>query len=372
MIVLEYWEAINDQVDVSEIKTESDRVRLQVSGIVHGFRKSPLDFRDSGACNLDVACPLGNKYRDQINSVGILITDQGQRFCTGAMINNPRQDGLQLFLTAKHCIFQDTSRFIVGFNYQFKTCVSGGASFSGGLSMQTVQGIKLLASWDQSDFALLQILENIPDSYNVFYAGWTRENVAPVNVTGIHHPSGDVKKISHFSGQTTAASWNEYPKMYHWRIPAWTYGVTEQGSSGSPLFNERGRIVGHLHGGQSSCMVPKGFDAYGALLYDWDAAPSNKNRLKPFLDPDNRRVRGMSGNYYTSSKKGPVKEAMNKAFIELNEHDGPDAPIQEIVFDAVTVDIDEEKASAAAAAIGLSGGGDYGHHHLDQVKAVGA
>lgn len=320
VIILEYVEPIPEAVDPTTVKMESDRVRLAVNAVVHGFRKSPLDFQDSGTCNIDVACPEGNKHRDQINSVGIFITDQGQRFCTGAIINNPRQDGRQLFLTANHCIFQDTTRFIVGFNYQHKQCISGGMPSTSEPSMQTVQGMRLLGKWDRSDWALLEILENIPDSYNVFYSGWSRERVPPINVTGIHHPSGDVKKISLFDGTCEAAAWNELPNRHHWMVPSWTRGVTEPGSSGSPLFDNHGRIVGHLHGGQSGCDMLTGYDLYGALSADWDAAPNPASHIKTHLDPDNQRVLSMGGSYYTSSKKGPVsKEPHGKAITCKNQ-----------------------------------------------------
>lgn len=52
----------------------------------------------------------------------MLLTQDGTRVCTGAFINNVKRDGRQLFLTAKHCMNEDPSNFILVFNYQVETC----------------------------------------------------------------------------------------------------------------------------------------------------------------------------------------------------------------------------------------------------------
>lgn len=52
----------------------------------------------------------------------MLLTQDGTRVCTGAFINNAKRDGKQLFLTAKHCMTEDPSNFIIVFNYQVATC----------------------------------------------------------------------------------------------------------------------------------------------------------------------------------------------------------------------------------------------------------
>lgn len=319
-VILEYWEPLYNS-EVTELKAESDTVRLRVSSIVHGFRKSPFDFKDSGTCNIDVACKEGNPFRDQIKSVGILVTNSGQRFCSGALVNRASQDGTQYFLTANHCVFENTTNFIVGFNYQYNNCVSGGMSATSEPSMKTVQGLRLVSSWDMSDFALFEILETIPDHYNVFYSGWSRAATMPTCVVGVHHPSGDVKKISTFDGQTQLTSWAEEPNKYHLMITSWTKGITEPGSSGSPLFECSTKyIVGQLHGGLSSCQYTQGYDVYGGLAYSWDSGPDSKSRLRDYLDPNNQGVLGMSGNYYLTSKKGVVKTktATEKAAVELD------------------------------------------------------
>jgi len=237
----------------------------------------------------------------------MFLTDDMQRFCTGAIVNNVEQDGRQLFLTAHHCIFRpEMDNSILAFNYQQARCFSGGsfgAAPNAEPPMQTVQGIRLLAAYKDSDVALYEVLEAIPDAYNVYYAGWSRKQELPRSVVGIHHPKGDVKKISKASKPVTLTSWSEAPRRLHLEVPQWDVGITEAGSSGSPLFNSRGRIVGQLHGGTSACNNPQGFDSYGFLPFSWAGTNRSMNQqLAPFLDPQGRKALAMDGAYFKTSK----------------------------------------------------------------------
>lgn len=214
------------------------------------------------------------------------------------MINNARQDGSQLVLTANHCIFSNPSYFIIGFNYQQPTCFRNRQEASQiPPKPQTAHGVSLLTKWEASDFALLKVAERIPSNYNAFLAGWDATFRAPSDVYGVHHPQGDVKKISHFSGQTQLGAWTPWDRTkMHWRIPSWTEGATERGSSGSALFNSHNQIVGHLRGGSASCDQPSGWDMYGGLFADFMYPPETV-RLGHYLDPDNSGTKTLKGVY---------------------------------------------------------------------------
>ncbi len=128
-------------------------------------------------------------------------------------------------------------------------------------------------------------------------AGWDLSPDPPENIYTIHHPTGDVKKISYYQGITQLSHWFEAPRTFHWKVPTWTKGSTERGSSGAPMFNSRGLIVGHLHGGSASCFMPNGYDNFGGLYFDWASGPDKKSRLRDVLNPTGRHVSALKGAY---------------------------------------------------------------------------
>lgn len=289
-LILEYIEPLNRPAD-------SIPSSLVVSHVVHGFRPSPFSMKSgdsaSGSCHFNVACPEGSGKSNAINSVALLISKNGAAFCSGAMVNNAENDGRQLFLTAEHCIGDsDVTNFMVGFHYQNKYCNS---FFESKPQTDVVHGTRLLGKSDVSDYAVLEIVETIPDEWDVYMSGWdaTNTNVRTGSFYGIHHPSGDVKKVSLSTNQLDLVRLLDMgPGVNFWRVSKWDKGVTEPGSSGSALFDSNGLIIGHLLGGESSCSNQKSPDYYGAISKDWLITD---NPIARYLNPQNKNLIKVQG-----------------------------------------------------------------------------
>jgi hypothetical protein len=165
-----------------------------------------------------------------------------------------------------------------------------------GPTTYTISGSTLLARNPDSDFLLLRLSSTPPNSYNPYYAGWNRQNVAATSGAGIHHPRGDIKKIS-FSNSSFTSDTYYGPPANVWRVN-WSAGVTEPGSSGSPIFDQNMRIVGQLEGGPSACGASQLWDFYGKLSMSWDRGTTSSTRLKDWLDPDNTGAVTLNGKDY--------------------------------------------------------------------------
>jgi hypothetical protein len=243
---------------------------LRFERVVQGYRPLQGSLDAPAECYVGVKCPEAAGWELQVRAVVMVVI--GSSVCSGSFLNTTAKNGQQLLMSADHCGSLDDAIFV--FRYQNSECGGGTASVS-----KTVQGSKWLAGAASGDFQLVCVQERIPANYGVYYAGWDRSGITPAGTTGIHHPLGLPKSISHDLDAPVIE--NEY-----WHIGEWDVGVTEQGSSGSPLYGN-GWFIGQLSGGTATCGNPVD-DNYGRLDHYWA-------EVAEFLDPLDKGVTEISG-----------------------------------------------------------------------------
>jgi hypothetical protein len=272
---------------------------INICTVTHGYR-TPNEFLlrafgDSGACNVNVNCPEGAAWTQQRNSVVMLVSGSNG-FCTGALINNTLNDGKPYVLTANHC-YSNPATWIFRFQWESTSCINPSTS----PTFQSLSGAVLRAQGTPSDFCLVEItggLVNgtVPAAYTPYFSGWDNTETISPSAVCIHHPSGDIKKIAIENNALISTSFGGSPSNSHWGVLSWDLGVTEPGSSGSPLFNQNRRIIGQLHGGASACGASVLSDEYGKVSVSWNPAGSTTSgQLKHWLDPNNTNASFIDG-----------------------------------------------------------------------------
>lgn len=266
--------------------------------INQGFKDYKNIFK-SGICNIDVACSASAEWENEIRSVTRYTITVGSDnfFCTGTLVNNSNADNTPYILTADHCGVSAVTAPSMVFNWNFETSACSG--IANGSEAIFNSGATFRAGWTESspsngsDFALVEMTSAPPVAANAVFAGWDNNNTTPSSVVGIHHPSGDEKRISFANGSlsiTNEGSNVANASGKYLRIAAWDGGTTEQGSSGSAIWNSDHRIVGTLTSGISACAgtVNNGEpDWYGRMASHWEGGGTASTRLKDWLDPAN-------------------------------------------------------------------------------------
>lgn len=324
-LVVEYYEPAN----------AAFHGHFNIAAVMHIYKdflnlrseeKGPHGTAD-GNCHIDVVCPEAQPWHYPINSVVcISMTAEvpgegwGMYLCSGAMVNNVRMDKTPYVLSADHCVAADDQTYKFYFNYQVSEC--GGST---GLSSRVANGGVIVArsntsnTYAGSDFLLLRITGNLGIAYrdSIFFAGWDCSGAYNTGVC-IHHPGGDWKKIS-FVNNVSAPTSGSYANRFY--VVSWmtnpNKGVTEQGSSGSPLFNNSSLIIGTLTGGSSFCYSPSGTDIYGRVSYHWynNGNSNNARKLQPWLDPDNTGTKILQGMTYGGQViTGVAEHTQNNTF----------------------------------------------------------
>ncbi len=284
----EFWSPIVEAdevvVEVTLPATERDALDIELTSLNVGYRGFGKAGGDkSGSCNIDVVCPEGDGWRDEIPSVAVISTG-GSLFCTGFMVNNTAEDETPYFMTAYHCGIRSNNAgsLVTYWNYETSTC---GGNPNGSLS-DWQSGSFFRSEYSASDFTLVEMDSDPDPAWGVTFAGWSRSSADASGAIAIHHPSVDEKRISFENDATTTTSYlsNTVPgNGTHIRVIDWDLGTTEGGSSGSPLFDPNHRVIGQLHGGYASCSSQTS-DWYGRISVSWTGGGSNSTRLSNWLD----------------------------------------------------------------------------------------
>ena len=287
---------------------ERGAVELELASVNRGFRD--LSFAagywkigneaPEGDCHIDVVCsaeqsgvgPALDQYRDQIKATGVY-TLEGENTCSGSAVNNVRNDGTPFFITADHCGITsgNAASMVVYWNHENASCRTPGTSGNGGDGNGPVtdfnSGAVLRAAYALSDMALVELDDPIDPSHEVYMAGWSRTG-NPGMAVGIHFPSTSEKRISFDFDAVRSTNDHESASNAngtHWMVVDWDYGSTEGGSSGSPIFDENGRMVGQLTGGFAACGNDES-DWYGKFSRGWEGGGTSSSRMRDWLDPD--------------------------------------------------------------------------------------
>ena len=257
------------------------------------------DFKKGVIDRIGINCPEGADWQKEKNSVCLMTFHDGRfsYYCTGALVNNVKQDQTPYFLTANHCVRteQVANTVVTYFNFENSACHTYDA-----LESQTLSGATFKSGSSYSDFSLLLLKEYPPDEYNPYFAGWDARGNDPSRGVSIHHPNGLPKCISIDSlpidGYSEKVQWTtDGLRLYsttlpytHWAVE-FTRGSVELGSSGCPLFDQNNRIVGQLHGGANFVLL------FGKFSLSWDHHSSYNQQLAHWLDPDRTTQKTLDG-----------------------------------------------------------------------------
>ena len=349
-------------------ETSDEKPRIYINKIGYGYNTSALrqfcgintntiksePCTADISCMVDVNCEEGDAWQNEKKSVchTIQVIGDENYLCSASLLNNTAEDFKPLILTARHCAFNGTS-FSSSSDYQqwmfyfHKEREGCGGDYPAEV-MKTMTGCKLLVNTGMeggSDGMLLLLNNMIPESYDVFYNGWDRRDIAANSGVCIHHPKGDYKKISTYDEKATTYTFESSEfnaiKNAHWdvRFKATDNGrsVTQCGSSGSPLYNENKLVVGTLTGGNSSCSYLRGLNLYGKMSYHWDKFKTDSStRMDVWLDPSGKNIETLQGRFRKIIKPAPSNmkavDIGQKVSITWSAPKGDETPKQYNVF----------------------------------------
>jgi lysyl endopeptidase len=244
----------------------SQRTRLVVSALGYMGKALPgaLEAATSSLCPGNASCVVNagcasipTAIRPARDAIADILFASGRFYylCTGGLLaDSDLASTIPYFLTAHHCISTsgEASSLETYFDYE-TTCSSPdcGAPFDESPRDPDTLGATLKSSNNTGDYTLLQ-LSSVPDTGDGVetYLGWSTGAVANSDGTHLYrisHPAGFPQAYSEHDVDTSKVTCSSWPRG-NWIYSRDILGATEGGSSGSPVLNSSGQVVGQLSG----------------------------------------------------------------------------------------------------------------------------
>lgn len=231
-----------------------------------------LPMASSLSCHNDVTC---HPDWDPISRATALLiyTKGGNSYvCSGTLLNDKDPSSfIPYLLSAHHCLSTQTvaSTLEAYWFYRTSSCNSGSLDPA---RRTTRGGATLLYASADTDTAFMRL--NAAPPAGAMYAGWhTGLPASGSAIAGVHHPGGDLQKISFgavsgygacsVTGDTLFRCESASAATANHIQTRWTSGTIEPGSSGSGLFDGNKYLVGNLHGGSLQAACTGNYAYYG-------------------------------------------------------------------------------------------------------------
>ena len=246
----------------------------------------------NASCVESAACTSSSVVNEAEDAVALMLYRSGGSYyiCSGGLINDDdTSNNLPLFLTANHCIRRDREASSLENFFQFKSDACGNTdecewTLSNLPDTPRTIGSSIVSTGTAADYTLLRLAQAAPNGSA--FLGWNATPVAFTNgfdLYRISHPGGAPQSYSRHdvdAGAPTCSSWPRGPRIYSRDA----VGATEGGSSGSPVVNTAGEIVGQLSGAcgtalNDECNTEDNATVDGAFASYFGA-------VEQFLDPD--------------------------------------------------------------------------------------
>lgn len=208
---------------------------------------------NNARCVIDANCVSGTPADPAKNAIAKMEWIQGTSVftCSGGLLaDTAAATQIPYFLTANHCFNASISNLETWFNYTTDSCEGACPHniLTGGAPPSDTIGITVLRTGTVGDFTLAR-LDQAPPAGAVFL-GWNTTPIAFSNGAQLHrisNPNFGPQAYSQHDVTTSAGTCLNITRG------AWIYsdditGATMGGSSGSPVLNSAGEVVGQLTG----------------------------------------------------------------------------------------------------------------------------